>query len=751
LVPKPHTRKEEPGKCIVSLGRYILCSPNQKVASTSHLVTPNPDSVLDILACLSATTSSEVSTTALLAAFGSIDASSATSNGTGADKPPSAVLVNALQELLAAIAQQGASAPNESRNSAPQIHSSRKSQSFDDEIVLLDKENINPSAFRRRGDTNAKTDGTKSSPVGDRLGSTLTSALLNAERASRHRTLSANSANPTEQPTNAKSSRKRTLSDFMDEMEAERNKEKGKTKEKPEESDENQYEHSTTPSSSDRHYPRVVSSDYSRKRTGTNSYYRTAVEPWTSPIKPTGYHVRSTSTQQSPTHENSREKPIVLPDSPQACRVTASSPPRKPSQPRKPYVVPEWARTDTATQARLSQEAQRAFEESEKKKTKENDARKEFGARYAKKKIRKAATAPHPSQPVAAINDCPIFAVTACAEDQKPGLMPSTPRHKPLPWPITAPMNVLCTPPRKNLTGLFSPVGDASLFTPSRSSPSGSASDQMSSQMDGQSANLGSSYDDAKLGGSDPGVEDDLSRELDSLLEELDVRSGSLPTAGSDVEVHDSVFSSHHPLDEYGSECEIEPTVKQHWDGLPPSSPPPPSSPVLMPQDGSDLEDLELPIATSEAEDGTPDSEQDIPLSPSIPSLPSCTEEEIAEFLSNSDFDLLFPDIGGKLCDDHSGYPTMDIFHPFPDPQSEETQSRDTMQADAFQTGLAEFDTTEFWEIFRPLVEQNTKNVGLPTELGLDFGQGQSAGMLDNLDSSKLAEDVQTLFSGCLV
>jgi hypothetical protein len=274
----------------------------------------------------------------------------------------------------------------------------------------------------------------------------------------------------------------------------------------------------------------------------------------------------------------------------------------------------------------------------------------------------------------------------------------------------------------------------------------------MSSQIDGQSADLGSSYSDgdAKLGGSDPDVEDDLSRELDSALEELDVRPGSLPTADSDVEVRDSIFSPDHPSDDYGSECEIEPTVKQHWDGLPPSSPPPPSSPVLLPQDGSDLEDLELPVATSEAEDGTPDSEQDIPPSPSIPSLPSCTEEEIAEFLSNSDFDALFPDIGGKPCDNHSTYPTMDIFHPFSD--CDETQSLDTMQADAFQTGLPEFDTTEFWEIFKPLlVEQNTKNIGLPADLGFDLGQGQPVGMLDDLDPSKLAEDVQTLFSGCLV
>ena len=690
-----------------------------------------------------------------MAAFGTIDASSATSNGT-----PSPALVNALQDFLTAIAQQGASAPNESRNSAPQTHPSRKSQSFDDEIVLLDKENINPSAFRRRGDGN----GTKSSPVGDTLGSAFTNALLKAERAPRHSTLSASSTNPTEQSTNkayTRSSRKRTLSDFMDEMEAERNKGKGKVKERPKELDENRYERSTKPSSDEvlthRHYPGVTTSDYPRKRTGTNSYYRTAVEPWTSPIKPAGHHVRSPSTQQCPAHENSKERSIVFPGLPQARRAIASSPVRsKLSQPRKPYVVPEWARTDTATQARLSQEAQRASEEGEKKKTKENDARKESGtgverARYAKKKIRKVAMAPHPPQPVAAVNDCPIFAVTARAEDQTPSLMPLTPRRKPLPWPITAPMNVPCTPPRKHSTELFTPLGDASLFTPSRNSPSGRAAHQMSSQIDGQSANLGSSYgDDVKLGGSDLDVEDDLSRELDSALEEFDVRSGSLPKADSDVEVDDSMFSLHHPPDEYGSECEIEPTVKQHWDGLPPSSPPPPSSPVLMPQEGSDLEDRDLPIATSEAEDGTPDSEQDIPPSPSIPSLPSCTEEEIAEFLSNSEFNLLFPDMSGKPCDHHSTYPMMDIFHPFPDcdvdARSGGAQSLDTMQADAFQTGLPEFDTTEFWEIFRPLVEQSTKDVNLPGDL-----EGLTAGMLDDLDPSKLAGDVQTLFSGCVV
>jgi hypothetical protein len=63
------------------------------------------------------------------------------------------------------------------------------------------------------------------------------------------------------------------------------------------------------------------------------------------------------------------------------------------------------------------------------------------------------------------------------------------------------------------------------------------------------------------------------------------------------------------------------------------------------------------------------------------------------------------------------------------------------------QNGLTDFDMSQFWETFKPLVEDQA--VGGVTQP--PSGQGQDFGSVDGFDHAKLAEEMHALFSGCLM
>jgi hypothetical protein len=68
-----------------------------------------------------------------------------------------------------------------------------------------------------------------------------------------------------------------------------------------------------------------------------------------------------------------------------------------------------------------------------------------------------------------------------------------------------------------------------------------------------------------------------------------------------------------------------------------------------------------------------------------------------------------------------------------------------------FQNGLAGIDFTEFWETFKPLVQDHTLGNTATLPEFREGGDTHTPRMMENLDHTKLAEDVQALLSGCLV
>lgn len=779
-----------------------------------------PTTLLDILAYLSASSSSNdpgVQNAALLAALNAIDSTPGASGSTAADKATNPALVNALKDLLSAVSKQGLPPRITLQHSQSQANSDHRTHLPDDEIVILDKENVNPSAFRRRTERDRKLAGMCSATVLDELNSAFlrtesnpTSALED-DRAHHTRTLSnrSNESSNTAASVSNSMTRKRTLSEFMDEREA-GDKGKGREREWAERRDAHRHAHasrrnSSTELSANRHYPRVLASDesVSPKRLGTTSHYRTGMEPWTSPPKPKGEN-RSLTLGSDFRSENSQQRPFTIPDSPQGPRISASSPVRSKSFQSRRYVVPAWARTETSTQPRLSEEAQKALEEAEERKKREE---KEVGRRKTanrgdrKRRIAKSLSPERPAKlreasirqdelsksiaasalppPIAVQGDYPIFAMTVAIQDRIAALSPSSPSHPESLRliPPTPNKTFPSTPPRKRPGNSYSPGEDDSLFTPMSLSHGANVLDIATSPFCPKNGRVflsrksneallktpGGDYSgaikkDVESEESDKGVEDALNRELDNALEDLDLPSSSLPIANSDTASEtpsnlDGLASGNQSSDDDDDLDEPkETTTKQHWVGLPPSSPPPPTSPILMPQDDesdSFSDDLELPIATSDAEECTLDS--DYTTSPS--GLTGCTDDELAEYLTNSDFASLFPGaVDRSALDSNAADSGMDIFDQYTNHNAQSDHGSQALDVNAdggdmFQNGLADFDFTEFWETFKPLVQDNHDS--LP---GTDMEYGQNNALdIEDFNHTKLAEDVHTLFSGCLV
>ncbi|TFK44447.1 hypothetical protein BDQ12DRAFT_730508 [Crucibulum laeve] len=790
--------------------------PDPPPPSVPSVDNPEP-TLLDLLAIITATSPPSGSTqnATLLSVLNAIDAGGPSSS----NSKPNPALIAAIKQLLSVC-----STSNTDPSACP--ITPQQSTAQDDEVIVLDKENVNPTAFRRRAEREyqeAKLNGSSSAHPVD-----LDAPFKESqERVSYGRGLSnkLDENSPPKHATATSSSRasegirrKRTLSDFMEERDSGRSRGTSNDRERAERRDGHRHRQISSYENSSRHYAKVLHFNQQRPGPTGNSYYPTGIEPWTSPPRPST-SVNARMTESSADHGKRRDGM----DSDNAPKVAASSPVRSSiaqAQGRRKYIVPEWARTSTATQPRLSEEAQRALDEAEEGKRKERAAGRRKAATISQEKGKQKAMNPvaivtsttqetnaHSTisrasamivpGPIAAQSDGPIISVS----DSMPRFSPSklsTPPSNSMPLPQT--------PVRERRSNRFTPGAEStSLFTPGLFTPvvnSGSVESRnaysplfspfdsgvltsplgnrkkakmspIQSVVSGRGVvetngwGFGKELVTTNTQEEEEGIDEDLVQELDSAFEDLECPPSSLPIASSDIDVDEAIArTSGDQSGSQDSDCDAQTkdhdtTVKLQWADLPPSSPPPPTSPLLIPEtegdfrtDDEDMEDLELPVATSDA--GMEDflEEGDI-LSPNDEAS-ACSEEELMAF--DRDLAALFS--GSRNDDRKLSGSEMDIFEQFTNVNAQSSDGPD-MNMDPsidslFQNGLQDIDFTEFWETFKPLVEDHAiggiGSSGAQTE-GLDFGLGNadtSMGTLE-LDHTKLAEDVRALFSGCLM
>ncbi|KAF8637985.1 hypothetical protein AX16_010617 [Volvariella volvacea WC 439] len=644
--------------------------------------------LLEILTALAnSTPTGPAPNAAVLSTLGTIDAN----NATNGDQNP--VLVNALKQLLDTLAQSSAPPPPLPFPSQPATQPTApvKVEAPDDEVVVLDKENVNPSQFKKKvvkdeglklqNSTNTRLQsssnilGSGNGQLSERLTQHL--ATRTNEPHTKTRPLMATQPSTSTSTSAVEFRRKRTLSEFMEERDAaaaaaNASSSSSSASSRRHSSSSRREQPPTIPSqpflsdmdltnSSLRHYPRLLASYSQQSRLGNNSYYRTGIEPWSSPPRPSRNLLNPPSNE-----ENSRNNPIVISDSPTRPQISASSPPRPT---KKRYVVPEWARTSTATQPRLSEETQRAIEAAKDRKREEKIAlrKRHSASAYArtKQKLKEQASAPASESdentvpvmrtalgppplpvppvkattqpgPIAACADGPLIGIgapshrsaTSSMSQATHGLPITPPRRRSL--PTTPPprqrkeSGSLFTPTPKSwakASPLFSPTfGNGNTVSPTanrkaaQSSPvhkNGQSSRQRAwipptSSSKSTSALSSESQRDKSARGEDDS--DFLNQELDNPLE--DPPPSSLPVASSDVPAVGSISTPGEDGDDeadpdttIGGEC-IAQAKQQRWQGLPPSSPPPATSPPLHSQDlPSELD--ELPTATSDFEDAS--------------------------------------------------------------------------------------------------------------------------------------------------
>ncbi|KAF9528471.1 hypothetical protein CPB83DRAFT_854206 [Crepidotus variabilis] len=804
--------------------------------------------VLDLLTPLTATSTLSEPTlpnAALLAALNAID-SFPPSNGTApSETPPNPVLVEAIRQLLAICAQPttpapppipvaGTSAtlvPQPTAQSAPASnHISRhhrKSSSSQNEVVLLDKENVNPTAFRKH--TESKFLDKKLSSEGFSVPSSShlerpTLGLGLSRRSNEMQSASVPLRSASSLPGSDRSVRKRTLSDFMDEKETGK---KGKEKER-ERRDSSRRRSQAKPDAL-RHYPGVLAATLPRQDEPAN-YYRIPLEPWTSPVRPrdNDENKPSPSLQGSP----SRSPPKQI--SPRQKRPAVSSPIRPSKDVRKKYIVPAWARTNTATQPRLSEEARRALEEAKVKKKEERNAARRRAAPSDAKLVgndprsslkadlplseREINEQPLPRSqflvprqpsisrgPIAASSDGPIIPFPLFASSSRssspppnPPSIPKTPKTPSRPRIHSTPgaEDSLFTPVRRSGASLFgsafsqrspcgappsiltSPLGNRkkAKLTPTRSLLTGKGIKRLSwsnvTSPKPSDDSLTSEEQKFKLSSSPD--------EPDETADDLDCPPSSLPIASSDMDINeaysqpsgDTVGDGEEGdtgIEEDEDDTHVQP-VQQHWAGLPPSSPLAPSSPMLFPEETrTDDEEMdELPIATSDSE---PDAEMstfetDITLTENgcpCPIDDTPTNEQCATF-TDEDYNTFFSMEASpsSTFQQLSSSTTLDLFEQFTNvnAQSDDIQTS-FLESSATTDGLLDpIDFTEFWETFKPLLNDSndvqvvsevlSEKQQAPTDL-FTADDSQWFPSFTNVDHAKLADDMRSLLSGCLM
>ncbi|KAJ3733827.1 hypothetical protein DFJ43DRAFT_197421 [Lentinula guzmanii] len=454
----------------------------------------------------------------------------------------------------------------------------------DDGIVVLDKENVNPSAFGRRTDRDAEDGKAIAATNGLLIGSLFDPPPVPQQQVGPSQPLQSNTTFNNEYAPARSITRKRTLSEVLDDS---------------------------------RSLGRIQG----------------RLNPLSSPPRPT--------THMSPGY--SKDKPIVIPDSPSMPKPGGQ---RANSRARLkvPYVVPDWARTKTAMQPRLSEETQLTMKEAEQRKREEKltkrmkwsqqrksgpihrtistpavfstgaDEPVASGSRFPSS-TKEGSTADPPPPPTVLDPLLPVIAVADTSIS-----LPSSPHRLSSP-PVMSPVAPPCTPPRRRgACSSSSPEEEFSLFTPRGmvkptrdlsvfKSPSiaQSPSIRLAHRRDATpppSSEPVAEDDSDKLQGDDLDDEDFLTRELHGALEETDIPAASSVEQSKDEHTMGTRGDpgTHQP-DNNVEEDENE-SDKPFWPGLPPSSPPPQSSPLLQPlADESSKEpgdDFELPMASSD-------------------------------------------------------------------------------------------------------------------------------------------------------
>ncbi|KAF8995511.1 hypothetical protein BDQ17DRAFT_1545218 [Cyathus striatus] len=757
---------------------------------------------------------------AVLAALNAIDTPAQGSRLSHAEANPN--LVGAIRQLLSMYSQQ--SGADSLAMSSSYVSQSAHHQQ-DEEIIVLDKENVNPGAFKRKAERDfqeAKLAGTTTFPA------TLESPVVEADQ-SRGLSIRSNEnsapkakafSNPTNSTTNIR--RKRTLSEFMDEKELQaRSKGKGRDRGRMERKEarhdnSHHYRHLSSSGNGMRHYSRLLAYNQPRPpSSSTSSYYNTGFDPWTSPP-------RANRPEQREIEDDHNEEANSTLHSVRVARVSASSPIRQNSavHVRKKYIVPEWARTTTALQPRLSEEAQHALHEAQERRKKEKVARK--GRERVKQKTNPklsnltyldngpsssqassvststststSASVPLSSEflrPIAPSSDCPVFAFPGLPPFSTSSSCQSSRSPSPSPRAAAAPK----TPTREKRSfrlasggerdSLFTPLtnshgphsvgnGCSPLFSPFiRGVPESplSKKNKMSpiqSVVQGRGLPLNGGWGSPSMAenrnSNRPPADDEddleaaLSKEMKitkSSSREADTKTVHIPVnSQSDVQETESADE-----DEV---AERRRQLKEQWATLPPSSPPPPTSPGLIPQedDGNDfeinnseLDSLKCSATASEPDfdprlfdtDKSPAMNETSPYSDEEMTLMTCLDEQLNSFLSEMEDEGL----------DAKSTPTeLDIFEQFTTINAQSSDGLHPADETGFgsilQNGLQNMDFSEFWETFKPLIQQEGIEAATGSETGpmLSYAEGSTERPADH---AKLADDVYALFSGCLM
>jgi len=755
--------------------------------------------ILDVLAYLSATSPSlpNAQSATILAALSSIDSS----ENLPPENAQNTGLISALKHLLSLYSK--SANPEPSPSPKPPI-----SPSHDDDIVVLDKENINPSKFQKKKDSHARKLSDSSSTPSSGLHST-----EQTSRPERHIQNLRSDDNPfdstllRESISNTgsdRSVRKRTLSDFMDEKDSCRNRRKGKEQERVERRHSHlQRTQKRTSNDSLRHYPRFIAPNQPRLEQ-PSSYYRTGMEPWSSPPRPS-VTLRDHGGDMLGGVDTSRK--------PQSPKIYASSPVRSvqaQQDARKKYVVPEWARTSTATQPRLSEDAQRALEETEQKKKQERSLARKRLSMQNKSKNKSTSTlkskkpqsgedhtfTQKPQTPqghIAATSSGPLF---AAANISFP-IFASTRSSSPPPNPPSIPKTPK-TPTRNRQPPRATPGGECdSLFTPVMRSGSlfGSANSHSSHTTLPQTftsplgnrkkAKFGSDGSILRLKGAvladawstiqsaEPKTKEsdqlgeDLNavfkQDLENAFDDLDCPPSSLPIASSDIDVDEPHPQAFEDLDTIDADETETKHVEPYWPGLPPSSPPPPSSPMMLPeapdfefQTDDGMDDSELPVAT-DSETDADITAFDTDISSPSESPAYCNDQNETTSTTDDCSAYLLRQEHSPDAEDNPAL-TMDVFEQF----TNFNTGSDDLQGyvggivnpdlDAiFRNGLDGIDFTEFWETFKPLIDDNAKVNRSAINDDPQHEKDVAMNSFETVDHAKLADDMQTLLSGCLM
>lgn len=586
------------------------------------------------------------------------------------------MLLNALRDLLAA--QSHAQQPTHALQPV-----SRNNQ--DDDIVILEKEHVDPTAFRRRVE---RDDSSKSATT------TADESEMTPQR--RIRIPSGGKENTHSSSLN----RKRRLSDFMAEQENDQARRKRT--------------HSRSGS-------RRTSCTFELPQPAVSLDYLGAARSDCDPSVPF-----STSTSSTLSHTKSSPSRPMLRSASDSQASFAKPPPeaRAPVKPAKHFVIPEWARTSTVTQPRLSKETEERLTllEEEKKwkraarrtqktgsqrhcvgaKTESSSEERNISGTLVHEPAKEKAM-PRPQSTLTP--SLPVFAsaVSISSPPSSPvsekSHVPSTPPRKTAVLRAT-PRNVvpdcaspLFSPTPKSLwrstrkTPLFSPhprtpsrVGKMPLFSPlhlrtpsTKISPLGlGLNPRPSLEWTSKSAEQPVDREE----------EDLLGKELDEALQGLEVPRVK----------HQRTYDPE--IDDNSMTAPLSP--------LPPSSPPPPTSPLLLPSTDDAMEEFINSEAFFSDSDAVLGDGSELP-----PSM-------ISDWLSSDDdgrADM------SDLTEENSGVNLEGAF---------------------LSNVFADMDFTEFWQSLKPLLQTNGEG---ETTVTAESG----GGMVGDVDHGKLTQEVQVL------